>query len=157
MKKTALILAALLASTGIFADAKAMNEEEAKTAAVIESLDFNISVDTILGGGETIHDSGSYFLKIKDGKVKSYLPFIGESFTAVLGTEDQSLSFDGPVKIKMDKSQAKKTGQYTLKFKAKAPSSDWDVTIELWTSGSATITCFSPTKSQMTYWGTIDL
>jgi len=156
MKKVLAITALFLTLAGIFASAKDKKEEQVRIAAAIEALDFNIDINTILSqGGETIHDSGTYFLKMKDGNVKSYLPFIGESYGGVIGGSDQSISFDGPADVKIEKS--KKKGQYILTFKGSAPSGKWDVTIEVWTSGSATITCSNPSKSLMTYWGEMDI
>lgn len=156
MKKILTLTLCLLTMTGMFANANGDNEEKAKTVAAIKSLNFRVDINTILGSGMTIQDSGSYFLEIKDGRVKSYMPFIGESHGgSTMG--DQSLSFDEPVNVKVDKSKAAKEGLYTLTFTAKANSGKWEVRIEAYDSGSVTITCNSSTKTPMTYWGDIDI
>jgi len=156
MKKILTLTALLLTFSGYFASAQVKNEEKAKTAAAIESLNFTIDINTILSqSGESIQDSGTYFLKMKDGNVTSYLPFIGVSYGGVIGGSDQSISFDGPADVKIEKS--KKKDQYILTFKGSAPSGNWDVSIEVWTTGSATIKCSNPSKSLMTYWGELDI
>ena len=159
MKRLTLIItAAIVLFCSFGTKAVARNDEDAaKVEKAVDELTFHIDVNTILPmGGSSIMDSGYYYLEFKDGHVKSYLPFIGESHGAVSPGEDSSLSFDEQPEVKVDKTKAAKKGEYTLRFQAQAPSAKWDVTVTLFNNGGAIITCFSTTKSQMTYWGDID-
>lgn len=160
MKKitSIIIAAALLALSTTGADARNKDSEEAaKVKEAVATLTFHIDINTILpAGGSSIMDAGYYFLEFKDGHVKSYLPFIGESYGGVMPGDDSSLSFDEIPEVSVDSSKAEKKGEYTLKFSAKAPSAKWDVILTLFENGGASINCSCSTKSRMTYWGDID-
>lgn len=153
-----LAAAAILTSCGALA---AIEEESIKEAKVyvkkaLDKQELAIEVNTILpSAGPSIHSVDGYYLKIKDGKADSYLPFFGSSFSAPFGTDDMGIKFDAcPVKI--DKSESKPSkGKYVWRFEAVSNNEKVNVTVTFWDNGNADIMCHRINSSIMNYSGNL--
>lgn len=135
------------------------NEEEARKQANIKAIknrDLTITIDYIIPTGMPSESTiDGYTLSIKDGKVKTHLPYRGTATSAIIyGVDEAGIVFDDcPIEIKEDTKKASK-GEYTWSFSAKSGNENIDVTITLFDSGSASITCIPTNRSVITYSGT---
>lgn len=162
MRKFALLLLLALpltVSCGALAAAQAEDEKEGAelAQAALATGDLQIQVSDIIPQvGATIHSNGEYFLRIRDGKATSYLPFFGTSTMANYGTSDSGIKFENvPVDIVTLQSRAFR-GETKWRFVARAENGDdVEVVITFWNTGSASITCNSRRRSQMNYHGNL--
>ena len=156
MKKSIILfLSAALLTAGCSIFANTPEEDAAKSeevAALLECSEFTIDIDTILPSrGMPIHDTG-YFLTLKDGKVSSYLPFIGRSDVPVMGSDKAGIEFSNcPVELKTKKNK----DQTEISFKARSGNDDWNVTVLVWPSGKCSMTCRCSTRSIINYEGSV--
>lgn len=160
MKKTAistiflLILSlSMLSASNVFT--RTGQEKAERIARAMEKQTFEISITTILPqGAPSIQSSGEYSIRVKDGLSCGRLPFFGRSYTAVYGSDDSSVTLeDTPVTITRKKKR--KAEVYIVVFKTDTPAR-WEGEITIWDSGNAEISCSSPNKSSMTYFGELD-
>lgn len=160
MKKTLFIavFSILAASCGILFDTTTPEEEKALAESVsrsVSDMDFRIDVSTVLPmAGPAIQTFGEYFLEIRDGKVTSYLPFRGTSTIASFGGPSGIEFEDYPIKPKVS-GQRKKDTPTRIRFDAESGSDKWEVTIEIWDNGTASIDCNNAYKSPMRYQGNL--
>lgn len=151
-----LLPALMIQSCSIFKGMSA-EELEARQNAVmtaIANMDMTIEVGTIHPmSGSPIHSNGEYSLTIRDGKVSSYLPFFGVSRNFTYGSTDSGIKFkDAPIRPNVYASPKKKD-LTIIEFQAKSFDDVWDVTVELWNNGKATIMCVTREKTPMHYDG----
>lgn len=147
---------AALASVLIFAacGALAQASDDTPTAIVEKAVnehELNFVVNYVSPSGFPGYaSSDGYYLKIKDGKVSSYLPFVGTSTQPAFGGDEVGFKFDEcPVKIKTKKGK----DSTTLRFSAKSGYEKVDVIMEIWSNGNANLSCVSPSRSVMNYSG----
>lgn len=159
MKKALLLLLLVLpftVSCAALAAAQAEQEKEGAELAQNAMTEGNIEIevrDIIPQVGPTIHSSGEYFLRIKDGKATAYLPFFGTSTYAAYGSSDGGIKFeDCPVDIVVMKSRKSK-GENKWGFVANTDREPAEFVITFWENGSANITFTSRTRSRMSYNG----
>lgn len=160
MKKTLLLLLLVLpltVSCAALAAAQAEDEREGAelAQAALATGDLEIEVrDIIPQLGQVIHSNGEYFLRIKDGKATSYLPFFGTSTFVNYGSTDGGIKFtDQVVDIYALKSRTAK-GETKWGFIARSDAGDdVEFIITFWDNGSAGIACNSRRRSRMTYNG----
>ncbi len=160
MKKSLFIavISILAVSCGILFPVSTPEEEKAVAENVnnaISDMEFRIDVSTVLPmAGPAIQTYGEYYLEIRDGKVTSYLPFRGTS-TIVSFTGPSGIEFeDYPIKPKVS-GQRKKDAPTRIRFNAESGSEEWEVTIEVWDNGTASIDCNNAYKSPMRYQGNL--
>lgn len=147
---------AVLASVLVFATcgALAYASDDVPTAVVEKAVnehELNFVVNYVSPSGFPGYTSSDgYFLKIKDGKVSSYLPFVGTSTQPMFGGDEAGIKFDEcPVRIKKKKGK----DSTTLRFSANSGTDKVDVTLEIWSNGNAHLTCVSSSRSVMNYSG----
>lgn len=152
------ISATLLVAVGCGAT-KTLSDSEKEAQALVESYVQNheiyIEVESIQSSrGGIRHTTDGYFLKIKDGKANSYLPFMGEAYMANYGSLDKpEIEFkDCPVTV--DETVNSK-GKHTWTFVGKSGDVDVQTKIEFFSSGMASITCTSMKRTPMYYHGTV--
>lgn len=161
MKKALPILLALslfFASCGALA---AAGEEEQKAAAVlvekaVTDYELNVEVDRVMPfSGPSKMTNREYYLRIKDGKVWSYLPFIGTATYAPYGSSTNAgINFEGyPIQIRELESRKAK-GETKYGFTAvNGNNEEFEIVISFWTNGRAAIYCNARTRSPMNYTG----
>lgn len=147
-----------LSSCGVLAsiEEESIKEAHAYVTKALSDKELAIEVNTIMpSAGPSIQTVDGYYLKIKDGKVYSYLPFIGSSFSAPFGTDDLGIKFDGcPITVNTRESRPSK-GKYVWRFEAVNNNEKVDVTVTFWDSGSADIMCHPVNSSIMNYAGNL--
>ncbi len=136
--------------------AKADDGNKSANIKAIKAHDVTITIDAIIPRGMPSDTSiDGYTLSVKGGKVNCDLPYRGEATSAMIyGVDEMGIVFkDCPVKITDDYSKADK-GEYRWRFSARSGSSNVDVFITLFDSGSATISCIPDNRSPIDYSGT---
>lgn len=156
--KLLLTLAAAVVLSSCSAFSAMQAESDAAAAALYNDVctlgSLNIEVTQIQPArGRLIHSSDGYTLRIKDGVVNAYLPFIGESYTAVLGSDVQGIQFkDCKAEALAVKSDPDK-GKSVWTFRALSGREYVDVTLTIWSNGAADIHCRPYNRSVMNYSG----
>lgn len=153
-----LAAAAFAASCGALAslEEESIKEAHSYVAKALAEQELAIEVNTIMpSAGPSIHTVDGYYLKIKDGKVDSYLPFIGSSFSAPFGTDDIGFKFNEcPISVNTKDSRPSK-GKYVWRFEAVNNNEKVNVTVTFWDNGNADIMCHSINSSIMNYSGNL--
>ena len=162
MKKFLPILLAMsvfCVSCAALAAAEQEAEKEGAELAqnAIATGDIKIEVHDIFSQyGPAIHSNGEYWLKIKDGKVTSSLPFFGTATYVTYGSSEGGIKFDNcPVQVSVLKSRLSK-GEHKWAFVGKNDREEVEVIITFFESGSASIHCNSRTRSPMNYNGRLE-
>lgn len=147
----ALALLTSVQSCSIFGQTSAEPSEAVLNASPENGI--YISVNTIIGKmGRPIHSVDGYYLRIRDGKLSSYLPFFGESyFSAGYGTSSGIMFEDCPVQVSESTTKHARVWSFT----GVQDQERIDVTVEFTESGSATVTCQSNRRSMMRYLGEV--
>jgi len=140
---------AILPSCGIFGP----SEPSEVALAASPETGIYISINTIMGkSGRSIHSCDGYFLSIKDGKAKSYLPFFGEVYYTVgYGTSPGIVFEDCPVEVR----EVIRKNTKAYEFVGTMSGEQIHVYFEYGESGNATITCNSDRRSMMRYMGEV--
>lgn len=150
-----IILSAAIAlavqSCGVFGQSSAEPNEAVLNASPSNGI--YVSVNTIMGKiGRPVHSIDGYYLQVKDGKVYSYLPFIGESYYSTGYGKSSGIEFDGcPVSITESQTRHSRVWSFT----ARQDQETIEVTLEFTESGGATVTCRSNHRSMMRYLGEV--
>lgn len=155
----AFAIAALASFTAIPAQGR-KEEDPRLAAAVVKAVDEgNLTVlwsQARSQNGSTADCSG-YTLTLKEGKVKTTLPFFGiGDASSAYGTEgDRSIVFeDYPVQqYTVDKSKLEKRSRISINFRAKSGVSMCDVSMTVFTNGTVSMTVHPGTRSSMNYDG----
>lgn len=155
------ILAAvmILSTCGITKNAESEEEVSGAIASALlekdaKDVDFTFEVTFVNPiSTPSFHSSDGYTLALKDGVLNCDLPFIGTSDRALYGNEDNGIRVkDCPVEISV--SQSRKSS--VLKFAAATTSSSKVYFIlEIWPDDTADLTCTSPSRSTMRYYGNL--
>lgn len=150
----------LLAGCGIFNGSSSELDVTAEelVADALENGNLRFVVDYVQssrGMGNRSFDG--YYLTIKDGKVKSYLPFFGVNYApAVYGTEPSGIQFeDFPIAIDDSRSKPEK-GKYVWRFLAKSGRETVDATITFFSNGTADLVCVPNNRTTMRYSGRLE-
>ena len=162
-----LVLAAvLLSSCGAAYQENRMRraaEKEAEQLAILKALadsDFILEVTQIIPRGfPSRHSQGEYSLRLKGDVVTTRLPYMGVSYDAPSygGTDDDvSIVFEKEqVVVLKDFSKAASKGEYLYQFKGGKGKQPWTVTLSIFDSGSATITCAGSGSRFMTFFANL--
>ena len=106
--------------------------------------------------GPMIMTSREYSIVIHDGKIRTRLPFFGESRTSVIyGVDDSSIVLeDAPLEeLVIDRSRVQRKGQYEIFFQARRRQTTYYFSITIFENGSADIRVTTPSKTPMHYTG----
>lgn len=134
-------------------------EREALAADVawsVDHLDMIIDITTIFPQrGPSIMSSRDYSIVMNDGIIRTRLPFFGESRTSVGYGEEASIVLnDAPMEnVVVDRSRAKRKGEYRISFKARRRGTVYHFNISVFENGSADIRVSSSGRSTMHYTG----
>ena len=161
MKKIlAMVFAALLLVSCGSSFRMTRAEQEALAADVawsVDNMDLIIDITTIYPfQGPSIMSSREYSLVIHDGLVRTRLPFIGESRSAVIyGVDDTSIVLeDEPyTDLSVDRSRVEKKGQYEIYFQARRRQTIYHFSISVFENGGADIRVTTPSRTPMHYTG----
>ena len=157
------LLAGLILSscgTSNRAERKAAKEAERQAiVATLEQCNFDLEITRILPRGYPSRQTlGEYKLSLKDGVVDTRLPYIGDSYSATIGGEEISVVFNKEkVTVLKDFSLAASQGKYLYQFKGGEGHYKWTVDIQIFDSGSATITCSCSDGRFMGYYANLVL
>jgi len=158
--KTAVLLACAIVTVSCGAFTKVSDAEKASFVKAIKHHNYTLSVNTVVPTGYPFYQvSGDYELKVNGKKVTTRLPFVGDAHQAIIGGVDEmSIVFDNEsVQFADDFSNGKKEGKYITKFTGHTGNTTWEVTLELYDEGSATIRCNSSVRGYMSYYADIVL
>lgn len=161
MKKAGIILLAfaslIISSCGVLASSDAVADAAAAqlVADALATGNLRIEVETIIpsrGPSRTSFDG--YYLSVKDGLAKSYLPFFGVSHASTIyGVDTIGIEFeDCPVEVRTDRSKASK-GKYIWDFVAVSGKEKVAVSVTFFDNGTASISCNPEDRSPMSYNG----
>ena len=161
MKKIlAMVFAALLVVSCGSSYRMTRAEQEALAADVawsVDNMDLIIDITAIYPfQGPSIMSSREYSMVIHDGVVRTRLPFLGESRTAVIyGVDDASIVLeDEPyTDLTVDRSRVEKKGQYEIYFQARRRQTIYHFSISVFENGGADIRVTSPSRTPMHYSG----
>ena len=148
----------ILSSCG--ASYRASQEAERQAiVATLEQCNFNLEITRIIPRGYPSRQSlGEYKLSLKDGVVDTRLPYIGDSYSATFGSEEISIVFKKEkVTVLKDFSLAASQGKYLYQFKGGEGNYKWTVDIQIFDSGSASISCACADGRFMSYYATVVL
>jgi len=151
--------AALLVSCGpSFRMSQAEREALASDVAwSVDNQDMIIDITAIYPfRGPMIMSSREYSIVINDGKIRTRLPFFGESRTSVIyGVDDSSIVLeDAPLEdLIIDRSRVQRKGQYDIFFAARRRQTVYQFSITVFENGSADIRVTTPSKTPMHYSG----
>ena len=138
-------------------------EKEAEHLAILKAIadsDFILEVTQIIPRGfPSKHSQGEYELRLKGDVVTTRLPYLGVSYDnpSYGGTDDDiSIVFEKEkVQVYRDFSNAASKGEYIFLFKGGKGKQPWTVTLSVFDSGSATITCAGSGSRFMTYFANL--
>ena len=151
-----LALSAAFVSAYAANDRKSEKEEiESMVKDAVNNHTLAIEVDFIVPTGmPSFNSTEGYTLRIKDGKVKAFLPYFGTGYAAMIsGVDEANFNFDDcEIKIEEDNAKAKR-GKYTWRFSTENGSENVDVTINFDKKGYAEISCDNMRKSNIRYSG----
>lgn len=162
MIKTKLIIAAsvmlgaliLSCSTMTTAEREAKKAEKAKyVAKVLSNKHYKIDVTMMYplrGGAQNV--TSNWSLEVKGDTLVSYLPYVGVSHEAILGS-NKGLNFTAPIKSYKD--SGFKNGKRTIDLKANNDEEDLEYRIEVMDNGSSTIDVTSRRKDGIGFSGNI--
>lgn len=135
-------------------------EEDAILAAEIgaacEDMDMQIRITQVIpkGGPHIRPFYGDYIVRIQDGTIDAYLPYIGESYSAIPG-DDYGVWFQRATYTISHKTYDQKRGMYTFVLKARSNDfEDCELTFRIYDTGSVSIDLFCTTLTNISYNGT---
>lgn len=103
--------------------------------------------------GSSRNLTSSYDVVLKDKTVNSYLPFMGQAYSAPYGGSDSPMIFEAPVE-KYSVEDGKKGG-YIIKFTAKNKNDVVDFTFNVSSNGSASLSVNSTNRQHISYQGNL--
>lgn len=159
------LAAMLIASCGPYSklseEQRVVVDEALRKAYVraIEKPDLKLEITQIIPQGMPSKIStGEFTLRLEGDVVTTRLPFIGVSHQPMYaGVDEISIVFDEEkVDLKKDFSKAKK-GFYKYEFKGGEGYYKWEITLNLYDNGKATIDCHCTDGRSMNYYADIVL
>ena len=158
MKKWILpLLAALLAavSCGVLGETREERAaREAREAQMVyenvQAGDFVIDIDRMIPIRGSSHHVNSYSVRVKDGVLTSYLPYIGRAYQIPYGG-GKGLNFSE--RIGSYQESQKKNGQRHIEIGVKNDEDTYLYTIEVWDNGSSQIEVQPRQRERITYSG----
>ena len=138
-------------------------EKEAEHLAILQALadaDFILDVTQIIPRGfPSRHSQGEYSLRLKGDVITTRLPYMGVSYDAPSyggADDDISIVFEKEkVQVLRDFSKASSKGEYLFQFKGGKGKQPWTITLSIFDSGSATITCAGSGSRFMTFFANL--
>ena len=132
---------------------------QAAYVRAIKKPDIKLEITQIIPiGMPTKYTNGEFTLTLEGNEVDTRLPFIGVSHEPRMGgVDDIAIVFDHEqVELKSDFSKAD-DGEYRYTFKGGEGFSKWEVTLNLYDSGSAYVVCNCQDGRMMKYMANIVL
>lgn len=128
----------------------------AEIGAACEDMDLQIRITQIIpkGGPHIRPFYGDYIVRIQNGTIDAYLPYIGESYSAIPG-DDYGVWFQRATYTISHKAYDQKRGMYSFVLKARSNDfEDCELTFRIYDNGATSIDFFCTTLSNISYNGT---
>ena len=163
MKKIILLLCILLCVNTFHSFASKtdsltiINTKELTTAEIIDSLVVNKDLDFIADRAIPVrmkarNITGSYGLTIKGDTVNCHLPYFGRVHSAPIGSNDNSIKATNAAIENYTVTEIKSGTKYIkFSFKSENHTSKWEVTIQVFDNGKATINCTNPHTDRINF------
>ena len=128
-----------------------------ETEKIIDSLNYKfIATRAIPSGGRQIDlTTNTGYLKVTNDTVEAYLPFFGRVYNAAYSRGDSGIKFETKqIDYKVEKNVDKLN--FTISFTAKTSKENYQCTLLINNSGSATLSVTSNHKAFISYYGNIE-
>lgn len=124
-----------------------------QVAEAIGKLELNILVNWIYPTGQQPrYIASGYTMKIKNSKVNTRLPFIGNTYGPTSFGEDPAIIFkDLPIFISQNVKGQK--GEYLISYTTRVNNEIFIVDLTIWEDGKVNIVCKGDKRSTMSYSG----
>jgi len=131
---------------------KAANFEKMET--LIDGGNYRFTVRTASpAGGRTIQISSEYTLDASEGEFEAQLPYFGRAYSASYGG-DGGIEFKGkPQDFQLEKNEKKNT--ISIRFRISSEGDQYDITLELGSSGYGTLLVASQKRQNISYYGQV--
>lgn len=157
MKKLIIILTIALLALPTFAQNKTTQTDNTATEQLLSSGAFTFVADralTQLRSKPTVHLDGTYTLKISPEIIDCNLPFYGRGYTAPMDSARSPMSFTSK-EFELKQSTAKKSERLKIDAKDDNSNNMYNLTLDVFPNGTATLHISNSTTSPMTYQGVI--
>lgn len=131
------------------------SEAFAEMKELVSSGNFVFEADRMLpqsGGSKYL--TTTYTLSVKDTTAKAHLPYYGVAYSNVDYGGDISVSFDGPVQNYSQEEQEGKE-RILIKFKIRGDNAQYQCSLSVSKSGSATLHVIPDNRQSISYWGDV--
>lgn len=132
------------------AEKEAQLVEQTKKLIAAENWQFD-ATQMLPAKGRSRSLTTSYNVVVKDGNVKSYLPYFGTAYSAPYGSTESPMIFEAPIED-YNVSDGKK-GAYIIKFKAKNKNDLVEFTFTVSSNGSSSLSVNSTNRQHISYYG----
>lgn len=127
----------------------------AAVRALVESRDYTIDVDMMsTSRGRPVTLSHPWNISVKGDSIYSYLPYMGEAYTPVIGRQD-GLNFDGRLNDYVEKEG--KRGSIEIEFWARTFEDRYDYRVTVFPGGASYIWVTPDRKSTVSFDGRLKL
>ena len=124
-------------------------------ASLLESGSYQFAVRSASPtGGKTIQISSEYTMKAKEGIYEAYLPYFGRAYSAAYGGGNGGIEFKGEPE-NLQSSRNDKNNTLSLSFRIKSDSDQYDVSLEIGSSGYGTLRINSQNRANISYYGQV--
>lgn len=124
-----------------------------QTKQIIEQEEWYFDATQMLPSKGASRSIMNYSVIIRDGKVDSYLPYMGRAYSGDYGSTNSPLIFEAPVES-YNVAETKKGG-YKIDFTTKTDNEMIKYTLSISSSGSATLSVQSGKRQQISYFGNL--
>jgi hypothetical protein len=123
-------------------------------ATLIESGNYQFTVRTANpSGGRTIQISSEYTLVAREGAYEAQLPYFGRAYSASYGG-DGGIEFKGePENLELTRNEKK--GTILVSFQIKNDRDQYNITLDIGSSGYGTLAVASQRRQNISYYGQV--
>ena len=119
----------------------------------VENGDFTIDITRMYPLRGSSKMVNSYSIKVKDGVLKSHLPFVGQAWNVPYGG-GHALTFDAPI-VNYTVSQVRRDG-YEVRIYVKTDEDTHVYLLSVFENGTASLSVQSGNRDRISYSGTMD-
>lgn len=146
------ILLALFTFLAVSPAVKAQDKDEATVTAMLEAKNYIFKAQTALPmTGRMIHLTSDYDVIIRPDSVISFLPYYGRAYSAPVNSTDGGIKFTS-TNFGYQAAHAKKKS-WDITIKPKDVSDVQDMTLTVFTNGSATLRVNNQNKQAISFQG----
>jgi hypothetical protein len=126
-----------------------------QTKALLESKDYVFSATQVIPTSmRTLNLDGSFDMKIEGDEVICYLPFYGRAYSAAYGGGEGPFDFTLPIENYTLENEKK--GAYLVKFDVKNKNDNINFTLNIGSTGSASLIVTSTNRESINFYGDIE-